>query len=411
MAENKNQHYVPKCHLRPFSIHGTGTAINLYNIRLDQGIQNASIRGQCSRSYFYGEDRKLETILQGMEGKYATTIAEIEQGPKEVSEDTSGFLREFAHLQYSRTAKAAERRRATFESMHEISSRPVKANKGVRIDEVDLSLRAMVLGNLWTWAKSRDTIDDLKVAIVRNETNIDFVTSDDPAVLTNRVHLQTLKCNSFGLISCGMQLFLPLTPKLALIAYDTDAYGAPNKRGNWIPISRPRDVLALNELQYLNCDANIYFQAWDDRDRIAAEYKEAAPRRLSIVHRLWVGIKVGENSEADMYRRATKEETTTLGTKIVTVSPVFPTPRHWFSGLRFREKVWGWFPATGTGLFRQVHAYAKRFEVRFRRVRVRPGLNLLTGSDGPETVLHTRTPDERIQEAMSEAKSKGPTAF
>ena len=55
MANLKNQHFVPRCLLKPFTQDGEGKAINVYNIRHDKLIQNAPVKGQCARDYLYGE--------------------------------------------------------------------------------------------------------------------------------------------------------------------------------------------------------------------------------------------------------------------------------------------------------------------------------------------------------------------
>jgi hypothetical protein len=39
------------------------------------------------------------------------------------------------------------------------------------------------------FAEEMDIIDDLKLCLIRNRTSIPFVTSDDPAVMTNRWYL------------------------------------------------------------------------------------------------------------------------------------------------------------------------------------------------------------------------------
>ena len=64
MASHKNQHFFPRVFLRAFSQNGLGRAINLYNIDARRGIENAPLKSQCSKSYFYGEDLTLERILQ-----------------------------------------------------------------------------------------------------------------------------------------------------------------------------------------------------------------------------------------------------------------------------------------------------------------------------------------------------------
>ena len=52
MADNKNQHYVPRVHLKPFTLDGEGLAINLLNIDRMKPISNAPVKNQCSGDYF-----------------------------------------------------------------------------------------------------------------------------------------------------------------------------------------------------------------------------------------------------------------------------------------------------------------------------------------------------------------------
>lgn len=56
MADNKNQHFVPKGHLKPFSVDGEGKAIHLFNVDAGRAIPNAAVRKQCSHDYLYGRD-------------------------------------------------------------------------------------------------------------------------------------------------------------------------------------------------------------------------------------------------------------------------------------------------------------------------------------------------------------------
>lgn len=60
MATNKNQHFVPRCYLRPFTANGEGVVINLYNIDRQKFIPNAPVKNQCSGNYFYGQDDVLK---------------------------------------------------------------------------------------------------------------------------------------------------------------------------------------------------------------------------------------------------------------------------------------------------------------------------------------------------------------
>ncbi|GAF61428.1 hypothetical protein JCM18903_1425 [Psychrobacter sp. JCM 18903] len=107
--------------------------------------------------------------------------------------------------------------------------------------------------------KDRHLIHDLKVCILKNNTKTDFITSDHPAVLTNRWYFLNKKVQfrSFGLQSAGGLFILPLTPRILMLAYDKDVYSIANIKG-WVQLKNRHDIDAFNYLQLLNCRANIY---------------------------------------------------------------------------------------------------------------------------------------------------------
>src|SRR3546814_20350580 len=80
MAFNKNQHFVPKVHLRPFSLDGENLAISLINLRQMKPIPNAPVKNQCSSDYFYGRDPKLESAINFVENNYGEVVRLLEDG-------------------------------------------------------------------------------------------------------------------------------------------------------------------------------------------------------------------------------------------------------------------------------------------------------------------------------------------
>jgi hypothetical protein len=81
MPENKNQHFVPRCALKPFSLDGAGLAINLFNIPRARAIQNAPVKSQCARDYLYGKGEKsAEGLLARLEGNYARIVSHLSSG-------------------------------------------------------------------------------------------------------------------------------------------------------------------------------------------------------------------------------------------------------------------------------------------------------------------------------------------
>ena len=79
----------------------------MLNIERGLTIQNASVSGQCSKSYFYGEDAKIEEGLGYFEGRYGQIVRAIEAHAP-LSDDDNVALRMFALLQFMRTEAATK---------------------------------------------------------------------------------------------------------------------------------------------------------------------------------------------------------------------------------------------------------------------------------------------------------------
>jgi hypothetical protein len=187
MADHKNQHYVPRCHFRPFSLGGEGKAIHLFNICKALPIPNAPVKGQCSKNYFHGKGG-LEDDLANIEGIYSSVVHPLIDGRSSLSHEDFRFFAAFAFLQYHRTASAIQRKRYGDLEMQAAAF----YNAPDQRPNLDLSDTALIHESIELFQDNAYFIGDLKCCIVRNITSRDFVTSDDPAVLTNRFYIQRL---------------------------------------------------------------------------------------------------------------------------------------------------------------------------------------------------------------------------
>jgi hypothetical protein len=382
MPDNKNQHYVPRCHLKPFTRDGEGLAINLLNHGSGRVVLDAPVKNQCSSSYFYGEDLVLEKLLQGEEGKYAAVVRDVIAGAV-IDEGQRRLLRDFAYLQVSRTAAAMERRRAALVEMDRVSH---QGFEDIRRKRMDMSHRRVMLSVMKTWAETARHIHDLDVMLVRNQTARDFFTSDDPAALTNRVYLQRMKDHSFGLITVGTQIVMPLTPRVAMIAFDPKAYSPKGASKGWLVADRAADVDAINEFQLLNSVSNLYFGRPEDAEHLRLAFAGVADRRPAERFRHWVGMRIEDEGIYERYRRATPEELQTRAPRVASHSPVYPVPSRWFSKLPFRLPLFGATNGSGVGFVRPAHMKAGvRFSIEPIPTRPLPGHD----ADGP-TVVHIR---------------------
>lgn len=108
MADHKRQHYVPRCHLRPFSNRREGIAINLFNIPRERCIPRAAVKGQRTKDYPHGEDLEFERHLQRIAELYGRLVAKADRPGYEFQKSDLDLLRAFSYPRYSRTDMANE---------------------------------------------------------------------------------------------------------------------------------------------------------------------------------------------------------------------------------------------------------------------------------------------------------------
>jgi hypothetical protein len=406
MPDNKNQHYVPRCHLRPFSLGREGVAINLFNHARGVVRENVAVSGQCAKSYFYGKDLVVEKQLQKLEGRYATLVRDIEAGTQLDAADLD-FLRSFAFLQWCRTDAALRRRREIIEAMDELARKGVEH---LRADTPDLSQKSMVLGSLKIWATGQDDIADLAVLVLRNRSRVNFVTSDDPAVVTNRVFLQRMRDNNFGIANVGTMIIMPLGPRFALICYDHECYAPVRRAGNYVNVDRDQDARSLNELQFLSSLSNIYFaDPIVSAGRIVADFRAVEAYRPEARFRTWQGISEGIDGEFECFRRLKDGEAfDPLLPRIQSFSPLYPTPLHWISNFRMRANLAGWVkPGTVGGPIRFRRASRHRGMVLVK-IRIGPLRN--RGGELPDRMYHLLSAEDRQRKQPSEQGRQGDPA-
>ena len=91
MTSNKNQHFVPRCHLRPFTLGSEDAAISLFNLERKKLIPNAPVKNQCSKDYFYGTDEKLEKAIQAIESGYGQALREVLHDSRSLTEGNNAY--------------------------------------------------------------------------------------------------------------------------------------------------------------------------------------------------------------------------------------------------------------------------------------------------------------------------------
>jgi hypothetical protein len=367
MPAHKNQRFVPRCALKPFSLEGNGKAINLFNIKGKRAIENAPVKGQCARDYLYGkDDLKAEKLLIQLEGHYARIVATLSANGVP-SQDDVATLRMLMLIQMRRTDLAVEQIREFEKNMADkvYAGAPDKRPPDTRTD------RELMLLSMRFAARMIEYARDLKLVVFRNRTGVDFVTSDNPALLTNRFHFQKLKINKFGISNSGAILSMPLSPNLSTMCYDVNVYSVPNASGTpFIDLTNDDDATAVNQLQYLSASKNIYFSQLADAERITTDLEALAEKRsrLGATSTLYirddnakaaVAHRDPETGALEKYRRGTPEEEKSSKESIIATSFELPEPLIWPSKLKFRDKPKYFYNGTGIGHVRKAEWLTK----------------------------------------------------
>jgi hypothetical protein len=346
MATNKNQHFVPRAHLKAFTIDGADAAINVFNIDRMRAIPSAPVKNQCSGNYFYGNDELLEAAIQRLEGDYAAAVRRVHAPGHRLAELDRTILRIFMLFQHMRTEAASKRSVEMMGGMERVLHAENSGLKPSIKQAVQLAMRM--------FADSMHLVEDLKLCLVRNRTPWPFVTSDDPAVMTNRWHFEEAraKYKTPGLMAAGLLFYLPLSPRVACIAYDGDVYSIPHENG-WAEVRHERDVLAFNELQTLNAAANLYFRDWADRDWIARAVQPAVAGRELPRHR--VTLAVFDKAVGD-YERFTAIDPSELkegDRPLVHSETLLRAPSSWPRQIRWHPKGFVFTNGTRSGFLRE----------------------------------------------------------
>ena len=355
MPDHKNQHFVPRCHLKPFSNEMAGKAINLFHIKSGRLISNAPVKSQCAHDYFYGEDLVVERHLQGLEGRYATVVRQIiAQDP--VDDEAEKFLRDFSYLQYLRTDIAVRRGLLAQAQMADLIFEGAEQQ---RLPEI--TQKEFIQMTMGTFAETLPKISDLKVCIIRNDTQTPFVTSDDPAIMINRFYAQRLgpRWQGHGIENAGLMLVLPLSPKFLALSYDGDVYTCTDREQGIVTLEKQSDIDALNLLQFLKASEGIYFSSWADGQMVKASFESVAPKRPEAWHKLHYAVKddVSEQSGSTRFRVVhSPAERLAAKEALIHLEQVTLDPGVWCSKVKFRAKPKFIDTKSGGGFVRLQHS-------------------------------------------------------
>lgn len=269
MADSANQHYVPQFYFRGFSL--DGRSICVLNRGNGKTIPVASIRGQASKKYFYG-DAEVEKALQKIDGAFSRVVNRLRDCPTfdNFAAGEYHVLLQNIMLQKARTMSARKRSRGmqdrllqlclTTEAYNNESlderTREERIRSATTAEADPVQYQAMQMSIALELA---DSLFDLLPVMLENKTNRPFIFGDAPVVFSNPYLRRDRLAGVLGTSSTGLMVLYPLSPTRQLALLDDSVYKVRCRLPDVLPVRDLRDVSTLNRMQIHNAASAVYF--------------------------------------------------------------------------------------------------------------------------------------------------------
>lgn len=269
----KNQHFVPRFYLKRFSVLESTKLINTYLVSNRQFYKGVPIKNQASKSNYYGDADELNTPH---ERRILALLSKIDKSKNTYSKKGLFKLTDLViHFNLRNPVRIESFKKSaedvgndlkeelinnfdTF-SFHADKKLVQKSIEGI-IDTRILSEKKEMPRKLLSGISNVSSLiaEGLKCKIIENKTNFPFICSDNPTIIYNQLFAGLGLQNVNGLGNKGVQLFLPISPKLLIILFDKTIYKIGTEEINRFFVKNENDIHQLNKLQIYNCKSNIY---------------------------------------------------------------------------------------------------------------------------------------------------------
>lgn len=282
MSKRKNHHYVPRFYLKRFSHSNEGLLIGLYNLKNKIFIKKAPVKHQASSDYLYGKDDEVESELSKLESNisklfYYWTEEKLLIPPPENSNGLT-ILKRFILYQIFRTPKAGEDVNKSSDKALKILSKNIFPEMWEEIKDSKLQHSEPALLALLNCVDKEHTLDFLSCKFLVNLSDLPFITSDAPVVLYNQL---MENCDNYvgatGLTSKGLQIFYPIHPRLMICLFDSNEYDYGTT--DCISTKLVEDSHQLNALQFINCNSQLFFNEYIEKDYLDLMIREYQPEK------------------------------------------------------------------------------------------------------------------------------------
>ena len=274
MAEKANQHFVPQFYFRYFS--KDGRSICVLNKSNGQVIKTASIKGQASKHYFYG-NTEVEAAMCEVEIIFSSILRSLKYNLTFEGAEYDDHLVLMQAIALQRTRTMAARKRS--QPMHDLVLRyhlksQMLLDTSLSPDDKKELLVALpfIHGDpkqnqalqMSAAVEDAGVLMNLHPVILHNKTVKPFIFSDAPVIFSNP-HFSHIKNKGvLGADNRGLIIYYPIGPKHCIMLFDQKVYRLKGLARHQIFVKKLQDVFSLNLLQLQNADSAVYFSSPDD---------------------------------------------------------------------------------------------------------------------------------------------------
>ena len=249
--EKQVNHYVPKFYLRLFS--GNKNFIAKYMFEQNKMISHSSIDDTGGKYGLYGSNSNgIEKWFMNRENDWSVAIKKVVE-KEMIDPNDYGLLLSFLVYSDNRTLKQADRQ-------NEIVTQQVQAYIRIYRDQGEIDISDEEIESIkisydipiaHPYNVSCDLVDccrDLNIGLIKNTSEIEFITSDNPVAKYNYLYVKKGYFRPFGYCHRGVIFLFPLTPRLCLMVYDDVTYVVIGFVNGVINIDDEKEILKLNRL-------------------------------------------------------------------------------------------------------------------------------------------------------------------
>lgn len=225
MSQAKKQHYVPKFYLKNFSINSNRKTIQcLDKVNLRSHISNFKVIAQ-EEKFNESDSQDIEDNLSKIENDASKLINNFLDNPKYKRLNSEPFKLKLAYFILIQLIRTKEVRNMPIDGINSLKSYMSNKHdlKDSEIKKFNQLLNKDEIKEAHLDFIQDDNLDLLegifckKWILLKNQTSMNFWTSDNPVVKYNPY-------GNLGLIIDGIQLFFPLSPKFSLCILDPFCY-------------------------------------------------------------------------------------------------------------------------------------------------------------------------------------------